>query len=73
MLPDGGFVAGDTDSKLTSYAYPTSPHAIVAKKYAKHVAEDMLAAESVWMRKIPSVADYDARNWTLLDGENSNA
>lgn len=73
MLPDGGFVAGDTDSRLTSYAYPSSPHAIVAKKHARLVAEDMLGSESVWMRKVPAVAEYDTRNWKMLTDEASHA
>ena len=73
MLPDGGFVAGDTDSRLTSYAYPSSPHAIVAKKHARLVAEDMLGSERIEYRKIPAIAEYDARNWKLLTDEASHA
>lgn len=68
MLDNGAFVAGDRDTEMTAYAYPTSPHAIVAKKYPKRVAEDMLAAESVWMHKTPYAQNYDAANWRLIAG-----
>lgn len=67
MLPDGGFIAGDTDSRLTSYAYPSSPHAIVAKKYPRTVAEDILGAEKLHYRQLDSVKEYDARNWKILE------
>lgn len=68
MMPDGGFVAGDRDSEMTSYAYPSSPHAIVAKRYPKLVAEEMLASERSDYRKIPAIADYDAANWRKIAG-----
>jgi len=67
MLPDGGFIAGDTGSRLTSYAYPSSPHAIVAKKHPRAVAEDMLGAEKVHYRQLDSVKEYDNRNWETLE------
>ena len=66
MLDDGGFVAGDADSRMTAYAYPTSPHAIVAKRYPKLVAEEMLESERVCFRKVPAVKEYDAKNWLLI-------
>lgn len=68
MLPDGGFVAGDMASQLTSYAYPSSPHALVAKKHPKAVAEDMLGSERADYRKLDAVKDYDRKNWELLNG-----
>ena len=67
MLDDGGFVAGDRDSGMTSYAYPSSPHANVAKKHPKLVAEDMLGSEWMQARSIPAVKEYDRKNWLLLD------
>jgi len=66
MLDDGGFVAGDRDSGMTSYAYPSSPHAIVAKKHAKLVAEDMLGSERMSYRAVPAIKQYDLKNWELL-------
>lgn len=66
MLDDGGFVAGDRDSEMTSYAYPSSPHAIVAKKYPKLVAEEMIENERMNYRAIPAVKEYDRKNWLFM-------
>lgn len=66
MLDDGGFVAGDRDSEMTSYAYPSSPYALAAKNYPKLVAEDMLASERIHYRNVPAVKEHDDRNWRLL-------
>lgn len=66
MLDDGGFVAGDRDSEMTSYAYPTSPYATAAKKHPKAVAEDMMSNERIEFRRIPAVQDYDISNWRKL-------
>lgn len=66
MLNDGGFVAGDRDTEITSYAYPSSPHAIVAKRYPKLVAEEMMAGERKSYRAIPAIQEYDRKNWLLL-------
>ena len=46
---DGGFVCGDTNTGLTAYAYPTSPHASNAAKspaQAQKTADAMIKAES---------------------------
>ena len=67
MLPDGGFVAGDTVSRLTSYAYPSSPHAETAKKHPRGAASNMLANEEQHYRALNSVKEYDARNWKILE------
>lgn len=72
MLDDGGFVAGDRDSEMTSYAYPSSPHAILAKKYPKLIAEEMLASERSDYRKIPAIQEYDAANWRKIAGSTQN-
>lgn len=66
MLEDGGFVAGDEDSRMTAYAYPSSPHAGVAKRHPKAVAEDMLGSERQSYRTIPAIQEYDRKNWLLL-------
>jgi hypothetical protein len=71
LLDDGGFVAGDKDSRMTSYAYPSSPHANVAKRYPKLVAEEMLDSERLYLRKVPAIQDYDFKNWLLI-GENAH-
>lgn len=41
----GGFAAGDTDTGLTSFAYPSSTHATDAKRNADKVAAEMMANE----------------------------
>ena len=67
MMPDGGFVCGDTKTRMTSYAYPTSWHAVIARRTPAHVAAQMLAKETVWQRVLaPHAKDYDARNWERL-------
>jgi len=64
LLLDGGFVCGDTESRVTSYAYPTSEHAVLAKRDAAKVAATMLGAERRY--GMPHEADYDARMWRKL-------
>lgn len=66
LLPDGGFVCGDDVSGKTSYAYPTSTHATLAKRVPFRVADAMLANETRY--GMAHEADYDARNWQLLGG-----
>jgi hypothetical protein len=70
MLEDGGFVAGDRGSGMTSYAYPSSPRAKVAKRYPMLVAEDMLSSETMNFRTIPAVQEYDRKNWETLGVQN---
>lgn len=72
MLDNGAFVAGDRDSEMTAYAYPSSPHAIVAKKHPKQVAEEMMARERVEYRRMIHIQAYDAANWLLISGANPN-
>lgn len=68
LLPDGGFVAGDTQSRLTSYAYPTSVSAIAAKRDPNKIAHEMMRAENILLKLRSTFPrpDYDARNWQLL-------
>jgi hypothetical protein len=63
FTPDGGFVAGDTESRLTAYAYPDSTCATQAKRNPPLIARHMISQESASFRKLASVRDYDARNW----------
>ena len=70
---DGSFVAGDTETSITAYAYPTSPQATKAKKSPLKVAKEMinLELEVSWTRKEgapawESAREYDARNWRRL-------
>jgi hypothetical protein len=64
LLKGGGFVAGDTDTGLTAYAYPKSDYATEAKKYPQAIARKMLSGERRFARP-PwlDVKDYDKRNW----------
>jgi hypothetical protein len=50
----GGFTCGDTITGLTAYAYPTSPHAVAAKRGPGMVAEEMIAHEkaTAWTRDV---------------------
>ena len=48
MFEDGGFVAGDTATERTSYAYPTSTHAIDAKRNPAKVAAEMVEVCCRW-------------------------
>jgi hypothetical protein len=65
MLPDGGFVAGDTATERTSYAYPTSVHAERARRNAERVAAMMMLEHQISPSDITRA--YDRRNWTLLN------
>ena len=69
LLPDGGFVAGDTESRLTSYAYPTSTHANAAKRKPEATAREMVKNESRALHSfgVPRVVEYDAHNWQRLE------
>lgn len=70
ILPDGGFVAGDTESGLTSYAYPSSPYAISARKNPAKVAATMIRGEGALSRTYSEHAkEYDRKNWETLNKE----
>jgi hypothetical protein len=45
---NGGFTVGDLDTGITCYAYPTSLHAMSAKKHPASVARYMLADGLRW-------------------------
>ena len=66
MLDDGAFIAGDTATERTSYAYPTSTYATQARRDADRIAAKMMAQENKGGRAA-CVADYDARNWKRLN------
>ncbi len=67
---DGGFTCGDTETRMTAYAFPTSPYAPAAKKRAKNVAAEMMAHGRDWVRFIPSDIEneFHSRNWARLEG-----
>ena len=64
LLADGGFVAGDTATGRTSYAYPTSEHANIARRLPDRVAREMMKAANAFVGC--DTADYDARMWRKL-------
>lgn len=67
MLDDGAFVAGDTETQRTSYAYPTSPHATEAKRKPIDVAHEMMKNENCSTRdRSAPIFLYDQRNWARL-------
>jgi hypothetical protein len=58
---DGAFLAADTQTRRTAYAYPTSAHAVAAKKDAKRPAAEMMKnenAEGAW-RDTPEFRQRD--------------
>ena len=71
---NGGFVCGDTDTRRTSYAYPTSPYATLARKMPDRIAADMMAATNRFtvtgrgvVAGTDALTEYDARNWAVLE------
>jgi hypothetical protein len=77
MMPDGGFVCGDTVSRATAYAHPTSSHAKAAVSKPESVAMEMLRgavkfkplAEKmapVWPGMAEHMSDVSERHWDYL-------
>lgn len=61
-----GFVAGEVNSGITAYAYPTSERAERAMNDPECVAAEMLNEESRYI-PLPGIRDeYDHANWNLL-------
>ena len=68
LLPDGGFVCGDSATGLTAYAYPCSAHAEAARRAPLATAQAMLAGEQRAFRVFESVREFDDLNWLRLEG-----
>lgn len=66
LAADGGFTAGNTETRITAYAYPTSHYARRAKRAAAATAVKMLADEQ--RPPLGYEAEYDARHWRILEG-----
>ena len=68
LLPDGAFIVGDTETRNTSYAYPTSTNATQAKRKPVKVAAEMTERANRLAECVPSkfAKEYDARNWERL-------
>lgn len=56
---DGGFFAHDTETGATAYAYPTSTHAVQARRNASKVANEMMRNLRPYM-KLPIIAELAA-------------
>jgi hypothetical protein len=61
---DGGFTVGDTETRLTAYAYPASTYSQRAKRAPLAVAHTMLANQYIAAASI--MEPYNARNWATL-------
>jgi hypothetical protein len=76
LRPDGAFIAGNTKTGLTAYAYPTSPHAIEARTKPAIVAERMMAGEVDRVNLAPAQRAVamlrDAERMFELDAHGSN-
>ena len=64
---NGAFIAGDTETGRTLYAYPSSTHATQAKWRPKTVAAEMMTAENSAGKWRDTYDDYDLRNWTRIN------
>lgn len=63
----GGFTAGDTVTGNTCYAYPTSTHAVTARRRELTVARVMMEQENAFRAStLIAREDYDYRNWREL-------
>jgi hypothetical protein len=60
----GGFVAGDPDTGVTVYAYPTSVCVNCARRNPVKTAREMIDSEPMWRGRF--AAEYDEQNWKLL-------
>ena len=61
---DGAFVAGDTQTGVTSYSYPSSANAAQATRAGAKVAEAVLSAQVRF--GLYDERSYDLRNWNRL-------
>ncbi len=63
----GAFVCCDTESRRTSFAYPTSEHATKATRTPCKIAAEMIAAANRDVTHATDPHGYDARNWRVLN------
>lgn len=68
MMPDGAFIAGDTETKLTDYILPDSPIARAAQVNPEMTAEILTGITS----RLHLLEKYggdvkNRRNWELLN------
>lgn len=64
----GAFIAGDTATEMTSYAYPSSAFASQAKRAPAKVAAEMIKDTIAYGRHgFTHEIDGDYRNWAKLN------
>lgn len=70
---DGAFLAGDTETEATAYAYPTSIHATTAKRNPEKVANEMTRQTHYTNQFCPKdiVDRANARNWSKLHSDDA--
>jgi hypothetical protein len=70
MLPDGGFLAGDTETRRTSYAFATSPFALLANKSPEKIATEMMRERNLFSwNDLPPYEGANAEHWRILKEE----
>jgi hypothetical protein len=71
ILDDGAFVVGDTVTRRTSYAFPTSASAKAArKKNPGWVAAEMIGSENATGSYRDKCSEsYDRENWNRLESK----
>lgn len=62
---NGGFTCGDTDTRITAYAYASSTHARSARRHPADVAAEMLLHERRY--GFDHEANLDAMHWRTLE------
>ena len=65
----GGFIAVETVSYLGTYAYPTSPRAVEARRNPDKVAAEMIAAEAAFCGYVGRAADLSRNMYLRLIGK----
>lgn len=58
LTNDGAFLAGDTETGRTAYAYPTSDHAFAARKHPQKVANEMMRNENAYRAEWRDIERY---------------
>ncbi len=70
----GGFVVGDTATRHTSYALPSSPYARDARRAAETIAQVMVVGANAFAAVLPAwiVAERNALNWARFREPQTN-
>ena len=63
FLENGAFVAGDTLTRITGYAYQTSINARLARQNPLKIASEMVRQQNGYQHILD---EYNAQNWELI-------